>query len=359
MTQLKPPPPILDAELSSFLLGVFNTVRNIPSSDVPDSATDNGTFGQMALDSSYLYVCTDTDTWKSISLYPYAAASYATLTGTETLTNKTLTAPTINSATINSSTLYAPSVGLGVSGVDYSLTFNGYNNDGIITWMDDEDYLASDKGLYITGISTIGDGGTTDYSKFEADGTLEFNGAATVWKDINIGSAMLSKPAASQPDEVQFVDEDGANTGIYTLGFAIGQKVSGIFEMQHDYKEGSDFTFHVHWQGIAAPSDTDNVQWRLTYTLLRDSTTLDAVTTVDSADTAIDTRYNSYRTDVVVIDGSTAGNNGTSVLIEDQFLFTLERVAATGAVYLGDAVVATVGVHYEVDTIGSRLITTK
>ena len=61
----------------------------------------------------------------------------------------------------------------------------------------------------------------------------------------------------------------------------------------------------------------------------------------------------------MVIDGATKGNDGTPVRIGDQFLFTLERVAATGDAYAGDALVATVGIHYECDTVGSREIITK
>jgi hypothetical protein len=348
MVQLKAPPPIKDTELNSFLLDVYQNIINLPSIDVPTSTTSDGTFGQMALDSGYLYVCTDTDTWKSVSLTDFSVGGYVTFTGVETLTNKTLTSPTITNPTVTTGTFTSPTIttpAITTPTITSGATISG---GAVITG-----------GTDITGVSTIGDGGTTDYTEFEADGTIVLNGDATVWKDLNMGSATLSKPAASQPDEEQFVDSAGAATGIYTLGFAIGEKVSGIFEMQHDYKQGSDFTFHLHWQGIAAPSGTDNVQWRLTYTIHRDGTTLDAVTTVDSLDTAIDTQYQCYRSDVVTITGSTAGNGGTSVLIGDQFLFTLERVASTGDVYLGDALVATVGIHYEVDTIGSRSITTK
>ena len=220
-------------------------------------------------------------------------------------------------------------------------------------------------GNVIKGVMTSGSeyvrfcGDTTNYSEFEADGTLEFNGTATVFKDINVGAVMLSRPAASQPDEANYLDEGGGGTGITTLAFAIGEKVSGSFEMQHDYKEGSNLVFHVHWQGIAAPSGTDNVQWRISYTLMRENTTLDAVTTIDTTDTAIDTQYKSFRSNFAAIDGATKGNNGSAINIEDQFLFTLERVAATGDAYVGDALVATVGIHYEHDTVGSRTISTK
>ncbi|KKL93879.1 hypothetical protein LCGC14_1870200, partial [marine sediment metagenome] len=118
------------------------------------------------------------------------------------------------------------------------------------------------------------------------------------------------------------------------------------------YKEGTDLVFHVHWQGIAAPSGIDNVQWRLTYVVMRGNTTLNPAVTIDSSDTAIDTRYKSYRTSFGVIDG-------TNFLIEDQFMFTLTRVTATGDAYAGDALIETAGIHYEVNTLGSRQVATK
>ena len=263
-------------------------------------------------------------------------------------------------------------IGNGDAGVDYTLTFDGETNDGVITWMEDEDYFEfADDVLFPdneavqfgTGVdSKMFYDGTdmkivTDYVAPSdlivdcgTDKTIEL--AETVWKDINMGSAQLARPSSSQPDLVNFVDEAGADTGIQTYGFAVGEKVHGSFELQHDYKEGSDFTFHVHWQGITAPTGTDNVQWRLTYTFGIDDATLDAVTIIDSADTPFDTQYEFVRSDIVVI-------SGTNRKIGDQMLFTLERVAATGDAYAGDASIATAGIHYEVDTVGSRQIIAK
>ena len=176
--------------------------------------------------------------------------------------------------------------------------------------------------------------------------------ATVVYKDINLASAILSLPAATQPDEVQFVDEAGSNTGIYTWGFAIDELVSGSFELQHDYKEGTDLVFHIHWQGITAPDGaSDNVKWALTYTLSRDNTTLDAANTI-YGETAITTRYAFYKTNLTTI-------TGTNFKVEDQFLFTIKRVAASSDDYAGDALVATLGVHYAVDTLGSRTISAK
>lgn len=38
------------------------------SASVPDTITSSGTKGQLTTDGQYLYVCTDTDTWRRLSL---------------------------------------------------------------------------------------------------------------------------------------------------------------------------------------------------------------------------------------------------------------------------------------------------
>ena len=167
-----------------------------------------------------------------------------------------------------------------------------------------------------------------------------------------MGSAMLLRPSSSQPDIDEFKDTNGDDTGIETFAFDTGEKVSGSFEMQHDYKEGSDFVFHIHWQGIAAPAGgTDNVQWQLIYTYGSDDTVLPAVTTI-VVERAFTTQYEFVRSDFPAI-------TGTNYIIGDQLLFQLSRISASTDEYAGDALIATVGVHYQIDTIGSRLIGTK
>jgi hypothetical protein len=173
-----------------------------------------------------------------------------------------------------------------------------------------------------------------------------------VYKDINIGGALLVGNPTVTPGEVQFKDNTGTDTGVYTYAFKVNEGVHGGFELQHDYKEGTDVVFHVHWQGIAAPTGTDNVQWRLTYLIMRDDVVQAASVTIDSPDTAFDTQYENKRTDFVAIDG-------TNFKIGDQFMFSLFRVAADGDAYAGDALIQTAGIHYEVDTLGSRQIGTK
>lgn len=61
-------------------------------------------------------------------------------------------------------------VGDGTAATDFAVTFNGEDNDGVVTWMEDESLFDFDNGLQVDKSSTIGDGtAATDYS-------LTFNG---------------------------------------------------------------------------------------------------------------------------------------------------------------------------------------
>jgi len=46
---------------------------------------------------------------------------------------------------------HSPVIGIGAAGVDYTLTFNGQTNDGVVTWMEDEDYFSFNDDIVIAG----------------------------------------------------------------------------------------------------------------------------------------------------------------------------------------------------------------
>ena len=234
--------------------------------------------------------------------------------------------------------------------------------------------LTPDANIQVVGDAKIGED-TVNYLEVGTTGDISMNGSAdtidtidhdlkidcgalktvelveVVYKDINLGASQLSRPTSSQPDLVTFVDEAGTDTNIQTYGFAPGEKVHGSFEIQHDYKEGTDIEFHVHWQGITAPTGTDKVKWQLTYTLGASGQTLDAPTTI-VIETDFDTQYEFKLSEFSAI-------TGTNISMGEQFLFTLERITASADEYAGDALIATAGLHYQIDTIGSRQKLTK
>jgi hypothetical protein len=173
----------------------------------------------------------------------------------------------------------------------------------------------------------------------------------SVYNDANVGALVL-RTGGTAAGVVEWLDNDGDATGIYTLGFAVNEQGSGSIEIPHDYKEGTNLTFHIHWGANDAPSGTDYVKWQLIYNVQRDGTTFVDATTLSASDTAYDTQYKTTRTDFTAI-------TGTNFKIGDQFNFTIKRITADGDAFTGEALIQTLGFHYECDTIGSRQIGTK
>ncbi len=187
--------------------------------------------------------------------------------------------------------------------------------------------------------------------------TLEL--AEAVYKDENMAAYFLPLPALSAPGKGYLKDGTGTDLSAETLSFATAEYISGNWEINHDYKEGTDLVFHIHWQGHSAPGGgTDNVRWELKYSISRAGSAPTAETTI-YAETAITTQYVEYRSDFAAINGATAGPGGTALKVGDQFIFRIGRVTATSDEYGGDALPITIGMHYQIDTLGSRQITTK
>lgn len=214
---------------------------------------------------------------------------------------------------------------------DPAIVFDGDTNDGQITWKEDEDYFQFEDHVFW---------------------------ANPMYNDVNVGGLVL-RTGGTAPGVVQILDNDGDNTGIYTVGFAVNEEGSGVMEIPHDYKEGTDLVFHVHWGANDAPSGTDNVRWQVTYSISRDSNTFPDSTAVAADDVAYDTQYEWLRTDVATITGSTGGVDGGNIKIGDQFHFSIKRIAAVVDAFGGEALVASIGFHYQTDTFGSRQIGTK
>jgi hypothetical protein len=172
-----------------------------------------------------------------------------------------------------------------------------------------------------------------------------------VYNDENVGALFL-RTGGTAPGLVQWKDNDGDDTGIYTIAFADGEQGSGSIEIPHDYKEGTDLTFHIHYGLNDAPTGTDKIRFDLIYNVQRDGTTFVDAITIDSTDVSVDTQYKTGRIDFTAI-------TGTTFKIGDQFNFTVKRTTAVGDAYAGEVLVQTIGFHYQADTMGSRQIETK
>jgi len=172
-----------------------------------------------------------------------------------------------------------------------------------------------------------------------------------VWDDVNSAGAVLTQAAAGNPGKDEFKDSTGTDTGVTTYAIGLDERLSGSLEIPHDYKEGSILSPHFHFQIIDAPTGTDKVKFMLTYNIGRGGVAL-AATTPIYCEIDVTTQYAFYT-------GEFPDISGTGLVIGNQFIFSLERVDASADEFAGDCLLATVGIHYQMDTIGSKQKTVK
>lgn len=204
---------------------------------------------------------------------------------------------------------------------------------------------------FLNAIKAIGNSkfgeNITNYSEFESDGTLKFNGAATVWNDIILQISNL-RPGNTPPTFAAFIN------GIYGFRFDAGvaDEVHGAFEIPHDYKQGSNIVVHCHWSPTT--TNTGKVVFGFEYAWATDSAAFVAASPIptNTPATAPGVIHQLTRTDIVTI-------TGTNFKIGDIIAFRFYRQNGGTDTFTGNVFVHSIGLHYETDTVGSRQITTK
>jgi len=203
-------------------------------------------------------------------------------------------------------------------------------------------------------------GTTDDYSYFEEDGTLEFNGDATVWDDLRfpLQGARINIAAGR-------LDYDFLNGGV---GFQSNARypeepVSMICQLEHKTK--FDIVRpHIHWMqqsGVSIPN------WLLAHKVLENGTT----TTLESdfsnyTLTAADSHMFPYTSGNLVQLSTFPDIDVSSLTVSDFLHFVLFRDSAnTSTLFSGSdpssetELIFEFDIHIEIDTLGSRTEFTK
>lgn len=100
-------------------------------------------------------------------------------------------------------------IGAGAAGVDYTLTFDGQSNDGVVTWMEDEDYFAFSDDIWINSGERIyfSDGG----SSIRYDGAgLNLNDDTSI--ELSTSNVIIGAGTADTDIQIKF---DGETTDGY------------------------------------------------------------------------------------------------------------------------------------------------
>lgn len=205
-------------------------------------------------------------------------------------------------------------------------------------------------GAGITRFSVDGNGNVTtadDLTLYTpSQKTLKLS--TPVYKDINIGGTSLG----TGPAEPSLINLDNTNIKVYAMSGTnpTPDELYGSFELQHDYKEGTPLHPHIHF--LPTTSDAGNVKFFLEY-YLRDDNALKLTGTLSSVSSTGSIAWQEIRTEFGTISNS-------SIKIGSQIFFRLYRDAAdVQDTYSFDVALSTVGIHYEIDTVGSRQIAIK
>ena len=186
----------------------------------------------------------------------------------------------------------------------------------------------------------------TNYTQIEADGTLEFNGTATVFDDLLL-PITITKLGVTAPSWTSFF----GNLSQYT--FAVDDYVEGSIELLHGYKEGSNLDVHLHIVTQGAEASVE-VNYSFEYWIADMGEASTGTTTISSGDYTL-TNADGHHEYIDIGDIT-----GTGFKIGAVICFVLTRIdLVDGSDPASDPFVVSVGIHYEQDTIGSRTETAK
>jgi len=181
--------------------------------------------------------------------------------------------------------------------------------------------------------------------------TIEFDGIkelfAPTWNDWNASGIALGT-AASAPDPVLV---SGGTIDVRCFdGNATTEQLFWGFELSHEWKEDGDIIPHVHW--MPSTANPGSVIWNMDYWVTEDGSAT-STGTLFSTSTSLGVAWKEQRADFATT--SLSGYDiGTQVMVR------FYRVpSATGDDYPDDACLATVGMHYQQDSMGSSLVWTK
>jgi len=219
--------------------------------------------------------------------------------------------------------------GVGTAGTDITITFDGESNDGVMKWMEDEDYFEFSDDILIASTEKLQFRDTAIYINSSADGqldivadtevqiaatTIDINGAVDVSGNLAVGGNLVVTGTTT------------FNGGTLTLGDSASDNVVFGADVDSSIIPDDDDTYDL---------GSSSQQWRNLYV---DGTAY--VDTLDLNGTAI----TSTAAELNIIDGGTAASSVT-IADADRLILnddgTMKQIAVTSlAAYLDDEITA-------------------
>lgn len=207
-------------------------------------------------------------------------------------------------------------------------------------------------GVFVGSVTapTMQIGDPVNNTVIEPDGTVRFNGNATVWDDLPpIPLLVQRQGSANNPALTTFL----GNTK--QLTFAVNDYVYGNYEMLHDYKEGSTTSWHVHWVTNGSEGVNKYIKLELEYTISNGLNAAPFTAVFPATQTlTVEIMIPANTPDKSHIISSFGVVAMTNVKIGAYVTWFFRRITATGAAPAANPFFFTIGAHIEKDTCGSR-----
>lgn len=197
---------------------------------------------------------------------------------------------------------------------------------------------------------SLGDKRNGNVTVIESDGTIRFDGDATVWVDIDFPIIIRTTGVGIPTLQTLKGNITAPQWQVDDFNVCEGQ------ELIHGWKEGSAGQWHIHILTNGTNANDRFIKFEIEWTYGVLSSPLVNVITTTSADLKIPLNTVD-RTHLIFNIGNPVAL--TDLHIGSHIWARLKRVTATGAAPTGDPFCSMLQMHVECDTVGSRGVTTK
>lgn len=165
------------------------------------------------------------------------------------------------------------------------------------------------------------------------------------WDDVTLPASRISAAPGSNPPAYD------ATERCHKFAQGLDRDVDLSFEIQHSYVEGTSVYLHIH--GFNSTNGAGNVRVIVKWRVLTAGIAPPAFTTDAAFTYASGSSLNVYLTDLKTVSDATSKINS---VFQFNVQFARNNVADT---YGGDVYVATYGIHYQKNTVGSQTVSSK
>lgn len=200
-------------------------------------------------------------------------------------------------------------------------------------------------------LSNMKFGTATDYTEFEADGTIRLNGEATGWLDIKFPQGIPKTTGAGNPTLVTYLGNQ--------RGYAYAVNDVNDFDPQeydHNCKVGAPFTWHLHLVLRANDASIRYLNFEIERSYLSPTGVETQITPNATAEFSISAGTTVLTGKLMDLITDTVPGIGPAWMLSAR----IKRIAASGTAPSVDPIIKALHIHAEVDTpAGSRGVIAK